>query len=55
MNYDEIVVIAGDSYAKIVREVFKGKKISAPLTGLGGGYMLSALERAIRKCKELQP
>jgi len=54
MKYDEIVVIAGSIYAEIVREVFKGKKITTPLIGLGGmGQMISSMKRSINEGKEL--
>jgi len=37
-----------------VKKVFKGKKIVAPLQGLGGmGKMISAMKKAIVEKKEL--
>ena len=55
VNYDEIVVIAGNRYVNIVEKVFKGKKIIAPLRGLGGiGKMISAMKNAIDKEKEIE-
>ncbi|ANF22665.1 DUF6884 domain-containing protein [Thermococcus piezophilus] len=54
MKYDEIVVVAGSNYVKIVRKVFAGKKIITPLKGLGGmGLMISAIKRAIEDGREL--
>lgn len=54
MKYDEIVVVAGGDYVKIVEKVFRGKRIVAPLKGLGGmGQMISAMKKAIREGKEL--
>ena len=54
MKYDEIVVVAGSNYVKIVRKVFAGKKIITPLEGRGGmGPMISAIRRAIRDGREL--
>ncbi|AEA46874.1 DUF7664 domain-containing protein [Archaeoglobus veneficus] len=54
MKYDEIVVIAGSNYANIVRKVFKGKRVTTPLSGLGGiGHMISTLKRAISEGREL--
>ena len=54
MKYDEIVVIAGRYYVDIVEKVFKGKKIVAPLQGLGGmGKMISAMKKAIVEKREL--
>ncbi len=53
-KYDEIVVVAGSKYVKIVKKVFTGKKIITPLKGLGGmGSMISAMKKAIREEKEL--
>jgi len=54
MKYDELVVVAGSAYLNIVREVFSGKKIFAPLKGAGGmGNMISLMKKAIRDGKEL--
>jgi len=54
MKYDEIVVVAGSEYAKIVKKVFAGKKIITPLKGLGGlGPMISAMKKAIKDEREL--
>ena len=54
MEYDEIVVVAGSNYVNMVRRVFRGKKVVAPLVGLVGmGLMISALKRAVREGKEL--
>jgi len=54
MKYDEIVVVAGSKYVKIVKKVFAGKKIVTPLKGFGGmGPMISAMKRAISKGEEL--
>jgi len=54
MRYREIVVVAGRNYVEMVREVFKEKRVDAPLAGLGGmGLMISALRRAVREEKEL--
>jgi len=54
MKYDEIVVVAGSEYVKIVKKVFAGKRIITPLKGLGGmGSMISAMKRAIREGREL--
>lgn len=54
MKYDEIVVIAGSDYVKMVKKVFRDKKIITPLKGLGGiGPMISALKRAVMEGKEL--
>jgi len=48
MEYDEIVVIAGKSYVKIVKEVFKGKKVITPLSRFTNmGSMISALRKAV--------
>ena len=53
-RYDEIVVLAGKAYLKVVEEVFRGKRIRAPLKGLRGiGYMLKALKKAIEENREL--
>ncbi len=42
-KYDEIVVVAGSRYVKVVEKVFTGKRIITPLKGLGGmGPMISA-------------
>jgi len=54
MKYDEIVVVAGSKYVKIVKKVFAGKKIVTPLKGFGGmGPMISAMKRAISRGEEL--
>lgn len=54
-RYDEIVVIGGKRYVEIVRECFPGKKIAAPLQGIGRmGRMISAMKRAIRSGKQLR-
>lgn len=54
MKYDEIVVVAGSKYANIVKSVFVGKRVRAPLAGLGGmGPMISAMKKAIKEGKEL--
>ena len=53
-KYDEIVVVAGSEYVKIVRKVFAGKRIITPLKGFGGmGPMISAMKKAIRRREEL--
>ena len=53
-KYNEIVVMAGSEYVKIVKRVFVGKKIIIPLKGLSGmGSMISAMKKAIREEKEL--
>jgi len=53
MKYDEIVVVAGSNYVNIVKKVFEGKKITAPLKGLGGmGQMISVMKKAIKESKE---
>lgn len=54
MKYDEIVVVAGSKYVRIVEKVFTGKKITTPLKGLGGmGPMISAMRWAIKEGREL--
>ena len=54
MKYDEIVVVAGSRYVDIAKKVFAGKKITAPLKGLGGmGPMISAMKKAIYRGVEL--
>jgi len=54
MKYDEIVVVAGSNYVKVVEKVFTGKKIITPLKGLGGmGPMISSMKKAIKKRVEL--
>ena len=48
-KYDEIVVVAGSKYVKVVEKVFTGKKIITPLKDLGGmGPMISAMKKAIK-------
>ncbi|MCD6411591.1 MAG: hypothetical protein J7L20_04100 [Thermoplasmata archaeon] len=53
-KYDEIVVVAGSEYVKVVEKVFTGKRIITPLKGLGGmGPMISAMKKAIKEGVEL--
>ncbi len=53
-KYDEIVVVAGSRYVKVVEKVFTGKRIITPLKGLGGmGPMISAMKKAIKEGVEL--
>ena len=48
-KYNEIVIVAGEDYAKTVRQVFTSKNIRTPLKGcLGIGYMLQQLNDAIK-------
>lgn len=50
LKYDEIVVVAGSDYVKVVEKVFRGKRIITPLKGLSGmGPMISAMKKAIRE------
>ena len=54
MKYDEIAVVAGSEYVKVVKKVFTGKRIITPLKGLGGmGPMISAMRKAIKERVEL--
>lgn len=54
MKYNEIVVVAGSKYVNIVKKVFKGTKIIAPLKGLGGiRSMISAMKKAINEGRKL--
>ena len=54
MKYDEIAVVAGSEYVKVVKKVFTGKRIITPLKGLGGmGPMISAMKKAIKEGVEL--
>lgn len=54
MKYNEIVVVAGSDYVNVVKEVFKGKKIVAPLKGRGGMFqMIAAMKQAINSGREL--
>ncbi|AKG91841.1 hypothetical protein GAH_00828 [Geoglobus ahangari] len=54
MKYEEIVVVAGSKYVRVVKRVFAGKKILTPLRGLGGmGSMISAMKKAIAEGREL--
>lgn len=54
MKYDEVVVVAGNDYAKIVKKVFERKRIRTPLVGLGKmGNMISEMKKAIKEGKEL--
>lgn len=53
-KYDEIVVVAGSKYVKVLEKSLSGKRIITPLRGFGGmGPMISAMKKAIREGVEL--
>lgn len=47
--YDKIVVVADKNYTKMVKNVFKGKKVENPLEGCKGiGFMMGRLNELIK-------
>lgn len=50
-RYEKVVVLGGRVYADVVREVFPGKKVCAPLEGRPIGRALSLLKRAVETGK----
>ena len=52
-KYDAIMVLAGKTYVDVVRKVFAGKTIYAPLEGLPLGKMMRKLKDAIESGKPL--
>jgi hypothetical protein len=54
-GYDEVVLLGGKKYARVVRAVFQGEsELQLPLQGQKGiGYMLQALKAALEKGREL--
>jgi len=48
-EYDKIVVVAGKAYTKMVKNVFKGKKVENPLEGCKGiGFMMGRLNELMK-------
>ena len=49
-GYEKIVVLGGKNYTQIVKDIFLGKEIYAPLSGCRGiGYMIGKLNDAIKR------
>lgn len=53
MDYDVIIVLAGTRYARVVENVFHGKRIITPLKGMSMGQMISALKGGVVKGSSL--
>ena len=48
VNYDEIVVLAGRKYVRLVTQALAGMNVRAPLSGCkGNGYMMQKLKKAM--------
>ncbi len=53
-NYDRIVILGGRNYVGLVKKVFEGKTICAPLSDCRGiGYMMGKLNTAIRRGRSI--
>jgi len=47
--YDKIIVLGGENYSKVIKEVFCGKDIYEPLNGLKIGQRINKLNDAIKR------
>jgi len=52
-RYDEIIVLAGKEYVRVVEDVFPGKQVNAPLAGLRIGQKNSVLKNSIENRRPL--
>jgi hypothetical protein len=54
--YEEVIVLGGKHYVKMVKQVFRTTPVIAPLEGCRGiGYMMNALNRAMQRGIPLGP
>jgi hypothetical protein len=52
--FDEVVVLGGKNYVVMIEEVFKGKRVRAPLKGAKGiGYIMGRMKKALDRGEEI--
>ncbi|UCZ54974.1 hypothetical protein LGQ02_09730 [Bacillus shivajii] len=54
-DYDEVIVLGGKKYRRVVEKLFPNEKLTYPLNGCKGiGFMLQKLNRSIKNGEEIK-